>query len=387
MQKEAFDCSSSVVSNLAVLDVSNKELEVDKEAFATLNNIRNLYTTDKVLCCVYFLQFPLSKANCFSPEDELSSCTDLLASFALRLFLWLQSAFALFGNGAVLIYRLFFEKRSSALGFHVFVISLSLSDFMMGFYLSIIGSADVFYRGQFLWQRWEWKRTPLCTLAGIVGLVSSEVSAFTICLIMLDRLLAVKFPLHRQFHFSWKSATVASTLSWIIGVALSLYPLLPSNFHWEFYRQNGICLPLPITRQDFAGHNYALSVFLVLNFTIFMIIGIGQILIYFTVQASKKISSSANTNDVVIARRLFIVVFSDFCCWFPVGVMGVMATIGVPIPGDVNVWTAVFILPLNSALNPFLYTFSKYRQKREAMKEEKRYQDFVKRFKILHAQK
>ena len=31
---------------------------------------------------------------------------------------------------------------------------------------------------------------------------------------------------------------------------------------------------------------------------------------------------------------------------------------GTVIPGDVYAWTAVFILPLNSALNPFLYTLS-----------------------------
>ena len=48
--------------------------------------------------------------------------------------------------------------------------------------------------------------------------------------------------------------------------------------------------------------------------------------------------------------------------------------------------TAVFVLPLNSALNPFLYTYSKYRQKVESIKDEQRYQIFVKRYKILQQQ-
>ena len=259
---------------------------------------------------------------------------------------------------------------------------------MMGLYLNIIGAADLFYQGQFLWQRWSWKRQPLCHMAGILGLVSSEVSAFTICLIMIDRLLVVKFPLHKQFHFTARSSTMVVVLTWLAGFMLALYPVLPWNNHWEFYAQNGICLPLPITRNDFPGHNYALSIFLVLNFIIFMIIGVGQWLIYMIIQRSAKTisSSTANTKDVAIARRLFIVVVTDFFCWFPVGVMGLLAASGVPIPGDVNVWTAVFILPLNSALNPFLYTFSKYRQKKEAQREAKRYQEFVKRYKILHAQ-
>jgi len=35
-----------------------------------------------------------------------------------------------------------------------------------------------------------------------------------------------------------------------------------------------------------------------------------------------------------------------------------MALSGTVIPGEIYAWTAVFILPVNSALNPFLYTFS-----------------------------
>lgn len=38
--------------------------------------------------------------------------------------------------------------------------------------------------------------------------------------------------------------------------------------------------------------------------------------------------------------------------------VGIMALTDYPVPGDVYAWTVVFILPLNSALNPILYTFS-----------------------------
>lgn len=35
-----------------------------------------------------------------------------------------------------------------------------------------------------------------------------------------------------------------------------------------------------------------------------------------------------------------------------------MALLGQDISGDVYAWVIVFVLPVNSALNPFLYTFS-----------------------------
>ena len=43
---------------------------------------------------------------------------------------------------------------------------------------------------------------------------------------------------------------------------------------------------------------------------------------------------------------------------------GLAAFGGVAISGEIYAWTAVFILPVNSALNPFLYTFSAYMQHR-----------------------
>nr|KAG5694018.1 hypothetical protein BaRGS_002472 [Batillaria attramentaria] len=61
---------------------------------------------------------------------------------------------------------------------------------------------------------------------------------------------------------------------------------------------------------------------------------------------------------MAIARRLSLIVFTDFCCWFPIGLMGLLAFHDTPIPGEVNVWAAIFILPVNSAINPFLYTLS-----------------------------
>jgi hypothetical protein len=40
---------------------------------------------------------------------------------------------------------------------------------------------------------------------------------------------------------------------------------------------------------------------------------------------------------------------------------GMLALTGTYISGEVYAWIAVFVLPINSALNPFLYTFSSIR--------------------------
>ena len=48
-----------------------------------------------------------------------------------------------------------------------------------------------------------------------------------------------------------------------------------------------------------------------------------------------------------------------------------MSVSGRQIPSEVNVAMAILVLPLNSALNPFLYTFNLLLEKLRAYKEKK----------------
>nr|KAG5714414.1 hypothetical protein BaRGS_006860 [Batillaria attramentaria] len=255
------------------------------------------------------------------PKDENEPCPEAYfqceADF-FRGFLWTLSALAVTGNVGVFIYRLFLESAGTSPGFRVLVANLCFSDFLMGVYLMMIGSADVAYRGRYLWEYEAWTRSAVCHVAGFLALASSD---------------------------------------------------------WEFYSQTGICLPLPITQQDFPGQQYAFGVFIVLNFGLFALIGSGQLLIYRAIRSTRMAGSTRDQQqDMTIARRLFLIVISDFCCWFPIGLMGLLAARGTPIPGVVNVWSAIFVLPLNSALNPFLYTLATLLERRRKLRRTERVQ-------------
>nr|KAG5685941.1 hypothetical protein BaRGS_021326 [Batillaria attramentaria] len=153
---------------------------------------------------------------------------------------------------------------------------------------------------------------------------------------------------------------------------------------WEFYGQSGICLPLPITRQQYQGQHYAFSVFIVLNFVLFLLIGAGQLFIFHTVRsASSKFGTERRQQELTIARRLFLIVFTDFLCWFPIGLMGLLASQDTPLSGEVNVWSAIFVLPLNSTLNPFLYTLNGLLQRWEKEREATRMKKMIRK---LHSE-
>ncbi|KAL8618516.1 hypothetical protein ACOMHN_000661 [Nucella lapillus] len=246
----------------------------------------------------------------------------------------------------------------------------------MGVYLAIIGVADRLYSRDYRWKDAEWKQSAACQLAGFLSLLSSELSAFLICLITLERFLVIRFP-HKHLRFSPRMAHAASLAGWLVGVVLAAIPLLPVTAHWRFYSQSGICIPLPITRVHFPGKDYSFAVMIVMNFLLFLFIAIGQVLIYWSMRSNTIICVDAGrkAKEKRVARRLLSVVMTDFLCWFPIGLLGMLARYGVPIPGEINVAIAIFVLPFNSALNPFLYTLNIILERRQNASQAHKYRE------------
>ncbi|XP_070206271.1 G-protein coupled receptor GRL101-like [Littorina saxatilis] len=365
-------------ASLHVLDVRGCPLTYfPRDLLQGLEQLSEVLADNYKLCCPVNLPSDFNLADCRAPSDEVSSCDNLLRSHVYRVFLALFAALALLGNLTAFVVRGIFGKVNN--GFDIFTVALCVSDFLMGVYLAIIGVADRLYLGSYLWNDVSWRRSVTCKVAGFLCMTSNEVSALEVCLITLDRLLVLRFPFSRV-RFSKKSGALASGLVWVVGVVLALIPLLPPTAHWGFYSLNGICMPLPITRNEFPGHSYSFSLLIVFNFVLFMLIAVGQLLIYLSVQENSLHNSDNDTKrsskDQRLARRLITVAMSDFLCWFPIGLLGIVSSAGQPISGEVNVTMAIFVLPLNSAINPFLYTVNRLLEKRQ-MEKEKRLMELI----------
>ena len=335
-----------------------------RDIFEGLSSLATVRADNYKLCCKDNLPDKFNMEYCHAPEDEVSSCQSLLRSDVYRTFLWLLAGLAVVGNSFTFVFRLREERGRAVTGFSVFVINLSVADFLMGVYLVIVGVADQVYLGSYLWEDDNWKTSVVCQIAGFLSLLSSEVSAFIICLITLDRVIVICFPF-TTLRFRKSSAGAACGIAWAVGAVLAAVPLLPVTSSWQFYGQSGICIPLPITRRTFPGQGYSFGVVVVFNFVLFLLIAVGQAAIYWSVKRnSLTTETSKRSRDLMIARRLLTIVVTDFLCWFPIGLLGILASRGVPVPGEVNVAMAIFVLPLNSALNPFLYTFNTVMEKR-----------------------
>ncbi|XP_062589130.1 relaxin receptor 2-like isoform X2 [Saccostrea cucullata] len=98
------------------------------------------------------------------------------------------------------------------------------------------------------------------------------------------------------------------------------------------------------------------------NFLIFIAIFIGQIVIFVdVVRMGKEVSSQRNIQgrlELSLAKTLIAVAMTDMFCWIPIGVIGLLTFLGIDFTSKVYAWVVVVVLPINSALNPIIYTFS-----------------------------
>ena len=71
--------------------------------------------------------------------------------------------------------------------------------------------------------------------------------------------------------------------------------------------------------------------------------------------------------QIRLTTKVTAIVATDFCCWFPVIILGILVqTRVIELHPSVFAWCVTFVLPVNSAINPYLYTIgeivSKYRK-------------------------
>ena len=246
--------------------------------FQGLSKLSSVLADNYKLCCSLVLPTGFTQDNFQAPVNELSSCQALLRSAVYRICLAVLALLTLVGNLTSIMIRVLVRTNSRAnsskSAYSLFVTHLSLSDGLMGVYLSVIGVADRVYLGSYLWEDEAWRHSVTCTLAGVVAWLSVEVSALIIVLITLDRFLVLNFPFSR-LRFHRRSAVLACAGVWGVGVVLATVPLLVPR--WEFYQQTGICIPLPISRVGFAGQRYSFGVMVVMNFVLFLLIAVGQV--------------------------------------------------------------------------------------------------------------
>ena len=113
---------------------------------------------------------------------------------------------------------------------------------------------------------------------------------------------------------------------------------------------------------------------MVFNALSFMVI----VFCYMAMYVSIRGSHSWNSKDTLVAKRMALLVFTDFFCWAPIIFFSITAAFEsnfAKISLDEAKVLTIFVLPLNSCANPFLYAFFTRQFKKDCVKLCKRIEE------------
>ncbi|CAL1282315.1 unnamed protein product [Larinioides sclopetarius] len=343
----------SMMTKLDSLNLKKNPLKALRPgAFDELLQLNYIYFDEFHLC-----SFALHVRVCEPRGDGISSIAHLLDSVVLRISVWLVAFVAGLGNVAVLVGRFLLAEPNEVHSFYIK--NLSLADLLMSVYLFIIAAYDVAFRGHYIHHETRWRHSWQCSMCGFLSTLSSESSVLILTIITIDRYTSILYPLSLKRR-TIASASIAMGAVWSVAILLSALPLLDIDYYGdEFYGNNGVCLPLHIHDPFGQAWEYSTFLFCGLNLAAFLFILFAYISMFFTISHSKiGLRSTQQLQDRTIAKRFAFIVGTDFLCWVPIVLIKVIAMGGVEIQKDLYAWVAVFLLPVNSALNPVLYTLT-----------------------------
>ncbi|KAM7331325.1 hypothetical protein ACRRTK_010514 [Alexandromys fortis] len=330
------------LKELTQLNISYNPIQkIQVNQFDDLSKLKSLYFK-RFQYCGYAPHVRSCKPN----TDGISSLENLLANIIQRVFVWVVSAVTCFGNIFVICMRPYIrsENKLHALS----IISLCCADCLMGVYLFVIGAFDLKFRGEYNQHAQPWMESAHCQLMGSLAILSTEVSVLLLTFLTLEKYICIVYPFRCLRPRKCRTITVL-TFIWIVGFIVAFAPLSNKEFFRNYYGTNGVCFPL---HSEDSGS---------INLVAFIIIVFSYGSMFYSVHQSTITATEIQKQvkrEVVLAKRFFLIVFTDALCWIPIFILKFLSLLQVEIPDTITSWVVIFILPINSALNPIIYTLT-----------------------------
>lgn len=282
--------------------------------------------------------------TCTPEPDAFNPCEDIMGYNFLRVLIWFISILAIAGNAVVLFVLLTSRYKLTVPRF--LMCNLSFADFCMGIYLLLIASVDSKSRSQYYNHAIDWQTGSGCSAAGFFTVFASELSVYTLTAITLERWHTITYAMQLDRKLRLRHAILIMLGGWIFSLLIALLPLVGiSN-----YIKVSICLPMDIETP--LSQAYIILI-LVLNVIAFIIICACYIKIYIAVQNPEL---TPTNKDTKIAKKMAVLIFTDFTCMAPISFFAISAAFKVPLITVTNSKILlVLFYPVNSCANPFLY--------------------------------
>ncbi|XP_072491714.1 follicle-stimulating hormone receptor isoform X2 [Notamacropus eugenii] len=346
-RRQAFElhpiCNKSFVrqdSDDLAMDWGHRRRSVEEEYVSNLD--KGFDITDTELD--YDLCNEVVDVACSPKPDAFNPCEDIMGYNFLRVLIWFISILSITGNIVVLVILITSQYKLTVPRF--LMCNLAFADLCIGIYLLLIASVDIHTKSQYHNYAIDWQTGAGCDAAGFFTVFASELSVYTLTAITLERWHTITYAMQLDRKVRLRHAASIMLIGWIFAFSVALLPI----FGVSSYMKVSICLPMDIDSP--LSQFYVISL-LVLNVLAFVIICTCYTHIYFTVRNPNIISS---TSDAKIAKRMAMLIFTDFLCMAPISFFAISASVKMPlITVSKSKILLVLFYPINSCANPFLY--------------------------------
>ena len=382
----------------------NPLVNVKNESFLGIPKTVEFYVSQPEIC----MCFIPTDVNCTAaqPRSPYMTCTRLLSDRVLVAFMWIIGLNAIGGNLFVMGWRTkyFQNNRLQSL----LLTNLAVSDLLMGLYMMIVACADIYFGEDFPMHAEAWRSSTTCRITGTIAILSSEASVFFVMMISIDRFIDIKYPYSsKKLRQKWTHICIA--LVWIFSAISGIIPSYFSGQNQDFYDNSHVCIGLPLaqietyaittfeteicpantpfchtkisTKSHSEGFNsgmyFSMVLFLGINCLCYVVILACYIeIIRCVYKSSKRARLNAKMKEQIsLTIKVAVIVATDFFCWFPIIVLGILVQANVLIlPPSVFAWSVTVVLPINSAINPYLYTVAVIVSKRRKQNEQSKTQ-------------
>ncbi|XP_049813659.1 lutropin-choriogonadotropic hormone receptor-like [Schistocerca nitens] len=295
------------------------------------------------------------QVECRPRPDAFSPCEDLMGGWALRGAVWLVALAALAGNLAVLL--VLGCARRSVPGF--LMAQLAAADLCMGLYLLLLAAQDARSVGRYFTTAVAWQTGAGCQAAGVLTVFASELSVFTLTVITCERWYTITYAIHLNRRLKLRTAAKIMAAGWCYAVCMAVLPLLGVSS----YSKTSLCLPLESRTAVDSAYLLSLLTFSVLAFCA---VSACYARMYCVVRGDGQ--GAVARSDATVAKRMALLVFTDFACWAPIAFFGLTALAGQPLI-DVPRTKVLLVCfyPLNACANPVLYALLSRQYRRDLL--------------------
>lgn len=308
------------------------------------------------LCCIV----PAKIVTC-SPISEhgfASNCDHMLSYISLRIGIWMMAIAAFTGNILVIFINHSGKDHSISKSTRLVFSNLAVADFLMSIYLFIIAFSDISYHDKYAIYVMQWFNSIPCAIATTLVFTSSFMSAFMMLLISVDRYLITSNPFSSS-DTRQKWIIIAIISGWLLAFTIVIIPiLLKRNSLGIFYYLSGTsnCVLTSYTSSRFGP--MPLFLLLLIVFIFWILTAIFYIMLLKSVyKSTHSIRSNVPSRNCAIAMRVSLIFITNLISWLPLYatiLLSILYFRGIDI--IMLQFTFMVAFPLNSAINPYIYT-------------------------------